>query len=239
MSERWHSPTEPRGLPVLIAGGEGRRLRPITSVLPKPLIPVDGVPIILNILHRLDSQGFLRAVVATGYLGHLIRAVVEQESFDSLSIEFFEESQPLGTAGILKRVMDDMKPSYVIAINADTLSDIEFDRIALPEGVHGQMLVTRIRQQSKHGHVDVDSLQRVVRLSENPVTEHLVSIGVNAFSREVVGLIERDERIDVPTLVERAIGKGLTIAAAEHLGQWTDLGTFDDLEGILSRFSDG
>lgn len=233
-----HRVSEGEGLPILIAGGEGRRLRPITTVLPKPLIPVKGEPIILHILRQLDAQGFDRAVVVTGYLGHLIKAVVQQTAFSSLVVDFLEESVPLGTAGILRRVNDEFAPSYGIAINADTLSDIRYDRLEPPVGVDGVMVVTRIVEQSKHGHVETGPNMEIVGLREKPATEHLVSVGVNAFSGNVMALIDEGERIDVPSLVERALHLGFNITAKEHQGEWTDLGTFDDLEGILSRFSD-
>jgi len=107
-----------------MAGGKGTRMAPYTQVLPKPLVPVDGAPILEIILRQLGERGFNRITICVGYLGDLIRAYFGDGSRLGLEIDFRSETEPLGTAGPLKQVSGVDEP--ILVVNGDIFTDLNF-----------------------------------------------------------------------------------------------------------------
>ena len=110
---------------VILAGGRGTRLKPLTNVLPKPLMPLGNISILEIVLRQLKSAGFLKIIIAVGYLHHIIRSVFEDGKRLGLSIEYSLEEQPLGTAGPLSLIMDKLDQNFLV-MNGDVLTNRDF-----------------------------------------------------------------------------------------------------------------
>src|ERR1700691_668728 len=110
---------------VILAGGEGTRLRPYTTVLPKPLMPVGDRPVLDIVVRQLKAHGFGRITMATGYLAELIEAFFRDGSGYGIEIDYYREHEPLGTVGALA-LIDGVADDHVLVMNGDVLTDIDY-----------------------------------------------------------------------------------------------------------------
>ena len=110
---------------VILAGGEGTRLRPYTTVLPKPLMPIGDRPVLDIVMRQLKAHGFERVTIATGYLAELIEAFFRDGQEYGIAIDYYREHEPLGTVGALA-LIEDLAEEDVLVMNGDVLTDIDY-----------------------------------------------------------------------------------------------------------------
>lgn len=216
---------------VLMAGGRGQRLYPITKDIPKPMVPIGGTPMIEIILRRLRAQGFRRVHVSINYLGHVIEDHLGDGSALGLQIEYLHEQSPLGTAGALAQLDGRIDEPFLV-MNSDLLTDVDlrrmltFHRRAADGGTVG---VREYIFEIPFGVVRVDG-DTVVSLAEKPHHRELVSAGIYVLEPVALGLLEKDAYCDMPTLLAQLIETGRTIGAFEIHEDWIDVGRPEDLE---------
>ncbi len=218
---------------VILAGGLGSRLRPYTTIIPKPLMPLGEHPILEIILLQLSRQGFERVDLCIGYLGHLIRAYFGDGERQGIAIEYHEEETPLGTMGAVANIGDINPDESILLMNGDILTDIDFASVVQGHGESGAaatICVKRRRADMEFGVIEVDAAGDLVAYHEKPSTEVLVSIGVNVVSGSALPLLEPGVRTDVPTFMERARAAGQRVRCHETENFWLDLGRIDDYQ---------
>ena len=218
---------------VILAGGLGSRLRPYTTVIPKPLMPLGEHPILEILLMQLSRQGFQRVDICIGYLGHLIRAVVGDGSAHGLKIVYHDEDRPLGTMGALANIDDVADSESVLMMNGDILTDINFADVVRSHeatGAAATICVTRRHVDMEFGVIETDARGDLREYHEKPSTDVLVSIGVNVVSGAALARLERGTRTDVPTFMERTRDAGERVHCHEISGFWLDLGRVDDYQ---------
>jgi NDP-sugar pyrophosphorylase family protein len=211
---------------VLLAGGEGQRLRPYTAVLPKPLMPVGDRPIMDVIVRQLQRAGADRITVATGYLAE--------------PIDYFREDEPLGTAGALALI--DGLDDHFLVMNGDVLTDLDYARL-FDDHCQSDAVAT-IATQKREVEISLGVLQfaddadptRLTDYLEKPHIDYQASMGVYCFSAEAVQYIEPGIRLDFPDLILRLVGRGLTVRAWPSTDYWLDIGRHDDYELALDEF---
>jgi NDP-sugar pyrophosphorylase family protein len=225
---------------VLLAGGEGQRLRPYTAVLPKPLMPVGDRPIMDLIVRQLRRAGVRRITVATGYLAELIEVFFGDGSKYGVTIDYFREDEPLGTAGALA-LIDGLDDDFLV-MNGDILTDLDYARLF---GDHcrsdaAATIATQRREvEISLGVLQCDDQSDATRLTgylEKPHIDYQVSMGVYCFSPSVITHIEPGRRLDFPDLILRLVEKGMTVRAWPSLDYWLDIGRHDDYELALDEF---
>jgi NDP-mannose synthase len=225
---------------VLLAGGEGQRLRPYTAVLPKPLMPVGDRPVMDVIVRQLQRAGAARITVATGYLAELIEVFFGDGTKYGIPIDYFREDKPLGTAGALALV--DGLDDHFLVMNGDVLTDLDYAR--LYEDHCKSDAVATIATQKREVEISLGVLQfgdeadptRLTDYLEKPHIDYQASMGVYCFSPEVVQHIEPGIRLDFPDLILRLVGCGLTVRAWPSTDYWLDIGRHDDYELALDEF---
>ena len=223
---------EPHVTAVILAGGRGSRLAPLTTVIPKPLVPVGDYPILEILIRQLVAARITNIVISIGYLGHLIQAVVGDGTQLGATVRYTREDEPLGTAGALALVTELAPTEVVLVLNGDTLTDLHFrDLVDLhsSSGVAATIVTVRREMKVDFGVIEVGASQELVRYIEKPVYEYLVSIGVNVISGSTLSHIEPGERLDMPDFMLRLRDRGLDVRCAEHDCFWLDLGRIDDL----------
>lgn len=224
---------------VILAGGKGTRLAPYTTVFPKPLLPVGGIPILETILRQLETHGFDEVVLACGYLSSLIRLYFDQNPISSrLRLRYHQESQPLGTAGALGSITD--LGDEVLVMNGDLLTTLNFSELMrMHRTSDSDLTVTVVRKkvQVEMGVLDIDARDRIVKYTEKPALEFAGSAGIYAYSRRVLEMIERDRYLDVPDLVRRLIDGGHRVSAFRSEAFWLDMGNRDDYERADLEFN--
>jgi NDP-sugar pyrophosphorylase family protein len=224
---------------VILAGGAGTRLRPYTTVLPKPLMPVGDRPILDVIMRQLRRHGFERVTIATGYLAELIEAFVGDGARYDVAVDYLREDEPLGTAGGLALIGDLDEPFLVM--NGDVLTDIDYGRFlkdhrasdatATIAATHRAIQVTL--GVLEFGEADDTRLTGYV---EKPSFEYEVSMGVYAFEPDVPAHIDAGSHLDFPDLVQRLLAAGKTVRAWRSDAYWLDIGRPEDYERAQEEF---
>lgn len=225
---------------VLLAGGEGQRLRPYTSVLPKPLMPVGDRPIMDVIVRQLRAAGAARITVATGYLAELIEVFFGDGSKYGVAIDYFREEEPLGTVGSLA-LIDGLDDDFLV-MNGDVLTNLDYRRLL--EDHRRSDAVATIATQRREVEISLGVLRfedegdptRLTDYVEKPRIDYQASMGVYCFSPEVINHIEPGVRLDFPDLVLRLVQRGFTVRAWPSSDYWRDIGRHDDYEMALDDF---
>jgi NDP-sugar pyrophosphorylase family protein len=216
---------------VILAGGQGSRLRPYTTVIPKPLMPLGDVPILEIVLRQLKHAGFRRIAISTGYLAGLIEAYVGDGRKWGITVSYVHENQPLGTAGSLKQVkgLDD---SFLV-INGDVLTDLNFSNLmkAHKQGrAHATITVKERVVKTDFGVVEIGRDNRMVDFHEKPEHKSHVSIGVNVLRKAALTCIKRNEYLGMPDLLLRVKAAGESVYCFKTKAFWLDLGRPEDLD---------
>ncbi len=223
---------------VILAGGRGTRLAPYTTVLPKPLVPVGGIPILETVLRQLRYHGFHEAVLAVGYLSPLIRAYFEQNPISQrMRLRYHQEQEPLGTAGALASIGELDEP--FLAMNGDLLTTLDFAEMMRHHIAQEAMLtiaVTERKYQIEVGVLSVDGDGRVVGYTEKPVHSFPASMGIYICSPRVQRYMEPGVALDIPSLVVRLIEAGEKVVGYRSEAFWLDMGNPSDYARASEAF---
>ena len=216
---------------VIQSGGKGTRLRPYTTILPKPLLPVGSKPVLELLLKWLRRNGMNEVYITTGYLGHLIRSVCGDGRQWDLKITYTEEAEPLGTIGALSLLRDKLDETFLV-INGDVLTDLNLGAFLATHRREGSSLtIATIRRSVRmdFGIIE-DSNNIVVKFREKPNLSHLVSMGIYCMEPEILGHIPSGVPFGFDNLVFRALDIGLPMRTFLHDGFWLDIGRIEDFQ---------
>jgi NDP-mannose synthase len=225
---------------VVLAGGLGTRLRPYTTVLPKPLMPVGDRPILDVIVRQLRRHGFERLTIVTGHLAQLIEAFFGSGERLGIAIDYYREDTPLGTVGALS-LLEGLDDDFLV-MNGDVLTDLDFGGFL--ETHRGSGVAATIAAHTRDVQVSLGVLQfddgedgdRLTGYVEKPTYHYEVSMGVYAFSPRVLPFIERGSRLDFPDLILRLLDSGEAVRAIRSESYWLDIGRHDDYETAIEEF---
>jgi NDP-sugar pyrophosphorylase family protein len=215
---------------VILAGGKGTRLRPYTTVLPKPLVPVGDRPILEVVIRQLARHGFTRIDLSVGHLGSLIEAYLESiELPGGLELRYWWEDAPLGTAGALTRI-DGLDEAF-LAMNGDVLTTLDYGQLMrFHRGHEGALTIATHRQNVD---VDLGVIESddgfVTKYVEKPTMRFAVSMGVYVYEPEVLEMIP-SRRFDFPDVVNAMLEADQKVAVYNADGLWFDIGTVGEHE---------
>lgn len=218
---------------VILAGGRGTRLRPYTTAFPKALMPIGDKPILEIIIGQLRAQNFKEIVFLVGHLGELITAFFGDGRKFGVSIKYFREKQPLGTAGGLSLIKDEIDDNFLM-LNGDTLTTLNFREFFNYHKRSNAIATVSLKKREIHidfGVVEIESTNYNVKgYIEKPNLERLVSMGVNALQPEALKHIEPHKYLDFPSLIQNLVASGETVKGYVFDGYWLDIGRPDDYE---------
>ena len=229
---------QPATTALVLAGGKGERLRPLTDDRPKPMVVVNGRPLLEYHLRWLRSQGVERAVLLTGYLGNVIEEYFSVPRVDGLYVECVHEDRPLGRGGAFKNGYQHAGEgnAIVIATNGDVLTDQPLlPMMELHASARALATVMVTPMHSPFGVVDVDADSKVTGFREKPVLPYWINAGVYVFSAEV--LKRFPEVGDHETEVFLSLAQEGKISAYRSEAYWRSVETAKDLrevEGFLA-----
>lgn len=216
---------------VIQAGGKGSRLRPYTLVLPKPLLPVGNLPVIELLLKWLRRSGVSEAIITTGYLGHLLKALCGNGKQWDMSIEYSEEVEPLGTIGALNLVRDKLKDTFLV-VNGDLLTDLNLRKFIEFHRNHDSALTVGVTQKSIQvdlGVIEAEG-ENVQGFQEKPVFTYDVSMGIYCMEPSVLELIPQGVPFGFDDLMYRMLEDKEDIKVYRHDGSWKDIGRPEDFK---------
>ena len=217
---------------VILAGGKGTRLKPYTTVFPKPLMPIGDKPILEIVVQQLKSHGFNEMIMAVGHLAELIMTFFNDGSKYGIKIKYTREDQPLGTAGPLALMKDELNETFLMT-NGDVLTTLNFSELVNYHKRNGTIATIALKKRDvkiDFGVVELDDSNSIVGYSEKPKIDHLVSMGVYIFEPRVLEYIKPTEYLDFPDLIKRLISNGEIVKGYVYDGYWLDIGRPDDYE---------
>jgi NDP-sugar pyrophosphorylase family protein len=226
---------------VILAGGKGSRLGPYTTVLPKPLLPIGDRAILDVVVHQLRDLEFDDITLAVGHLAHLVRAVMGDGSKWGVSIDYQEETEPLGTVGPLADI-DRLDDSFLV-MNGDVLTTLDYSDLMDLHRESGNLLtiashrrVVRTDYGVLHVNGSAGRTRTVTGFEEKPEVPYVVSMGVYAMEPRALEFIEQGTYLDVPDLVLRLIEAGEQVGSYLFDGYWLDIGRPQDYERAIAEY---
>jgi NDP-sugar pyrophosphorylase family protein len=225
---------------VLMAGGEGRRLQPLTNATPKPMIKVGGHPIIETIFRAFKRNGFHRFYVSVNYKADVLREYLGDGSELGIELRYLEEKKPLGTAGALSLIQE-TPTEPLIVMNADLLTKLNFTDLLEFHCQHNASATMCVREfdlQVPFGVTQLDDANRVTKIEEKPVYTFFVNAGIYVLDPDLLGHLQKDQAIDMPDFLEGVIGKSENVVAFPIHEYWLDVGSLDSLELAKAQFAD-
>jgi mannose-1-phosphate guanylyltransferase len=242
---------------VILVGGEGTRLRPLTSTVPKPVVPLVDRPFIAYMLEWLTRHGVDDVIMSCGFLATAVRNVLGDGSAYGIRLRFVEEPDPRGTAGALKYA-ESLLDERFLMLNGDILTDFDLSaQIAQHEtsGATATLGLVPVDDPSAYGLVRVNDDNSVREFVEKPsadqIDTNLISAGIYVLERSILDLVPADQNVSIEREVwPRLVGEGLYAFGRD--AYWLDIGTpdrylqgtFDIIEGkvhtaVIDRLGDG
>jgi NDP-sugar pyrophosphorylase family protein len=221
----------------ILAGGLGTRLRPYTLNLPKPLLPLNNVPIIEIVVRQLSQFGFNKIIISLGYLPEAIKLHFKNSPVDGVVIEFVEENEPLGTSGALNLISKWDK--NILVMNGDLLTNIDFnDFISVANSMQSDLHVAVAKRCEKinYGVISHDKNLSIVKYDEKPDLSLSVSMGIYAVNSRVLEHLNSG-RSDMPDFITKLIDLKKNVHAYPFGGYWQDIGRPSDYHKANEDFT--
>ncbi|MBC7466802.1 MAG: nucleotidyltransferase family protein [Bdellovibrio sp.] len=214
---------------ILMAGGFGKRLSPLTDHIPKPLLQVDGVPILEHILRRFKELGFYRFTVSLNYKADMIMDHFGDGSRLGLEIDYLHEDKPLGTCGALSLLKEKPTEPFFV-MNGDLLTRANFSTILEYHSSQKSFATMCVREHSfevPYGVVKSDG-NKIISIEEKPKEITFINAGIYVLSPEVLDYIDSNNYLDMPTLFMNLAKKDKNILSCVLRDYWLDIGRMED-----------
>lgn len=224
-------PTRHSSKVVLMAGGLGSRLRPLTDNTPKPMLHVGNKPILETIIENFAKYGYTDIILSVSYKSHIIEEHFGNGSAFGVKIEYVHESKRMGTAGALALMRDRLTEPFFV-MNGDLLTNVNFEHMHDYHSSHHAVATMAVREydfQVPYGVVSVHD-GRITSIEEKPTHKFFVSAGIYMLSPKALQHIPQNEYFDMPTLFEKLIadeGNAISFPIREY---WLDIGRMIDYE---------
>ncbi len=221
---------------VIMAGGAGRRLRPLTDDLPKPMLPVGDRPLLELTIEQLSQAGIQQVNLTTHYKGAMIAEHFGDGRDFGVEIRYVEEDQPLGTAGALSLLEPSGDP--LLVMNGDVLTRVDFQAMLDFHHEHKADMTVAVRQHEvrlPHGVVETDGTT-ITGILEKPVLRHFMNAGIYLLNPQMCRFIPSGHRYDMTDLICRLIVEGCRVISFPIHEYWLDIGQVEDYEKALSDF---
>ncbi|BCL60662.1 mannose-1-phosphate guanylyltransferase [Desulfomarina profundi] len=221
----------------LMAGGFGKRLRPLTLDTPKPLLKVGKKPILENILEQFIECGFHNFFISTHYKAKMLKDYFGDGEKWNVSIRYVYEEEPCGTAGALGLLPEDLPQLPVIVMNGDLLTKVNFEHLLEfhneSEGI-ATMCVREYDFQVPYGVVKARD-NKMIGIEEKPIHKFFVNAGIYVLDLEIVRSVEGGKYLDMPDLLETCVDRGDTVTMFPIHEFWLDIGNMPDYKRANSE----
>ena len=227
--------------PVLImAGGFGKRLLPLTKNIPKPLVTIGNKPMIQGLIEKFVAEGFLNFFVSTHYKAEMLLNFLGDGSRWGVHINHLHEKRPMGTAGAIASLPLDGRDIPTIVINADIITKLNFVNLINYHNEKKFDITICVREHSYQipfGVVRLDG-DYVKKIDEKPVTSQMVNIGIYILNRSVINMVNKGEVLSMPQLINRCVDAGYRVGCFPVHEYWADVGRIDQLNQVRDNLND-
>lgn len=223
---------------VIMAGGEGTRLRPITQKIPKPMVEIGGVPLLQRQIENLIKAGIKRVYISVNYLGHVIEDFFLDGSNFGVEIRYLKERDKLGTAGALG-LLSEIPKGPIVVMNGDILTKSDFQSLYnfhVTNDASLTMAAVDYRINIPYGVIKSDGIY-ATRLVEKPSQQFLCNAGIYAISPCALNLVKEAGYINMTDIIEKCLFLKMPVAVFPIHEFWSDIGTPDDLNKARIYFT--
>ncbi len=223
---------------VLMAGGLGSRLSPLTDTTPKPMLHVGNKPILETIIENFAKYGYTEIIISVNYKSHIIEEYFGDGERFGVEITYIHETKRMGTAGALSLMRDHLSEPFFV-MNGDLLTNINFEHMHDYHLSHDAIATMAVREydfQVPYGVVNVLD-GKIVSIEEKPTHRFFVSAGIYMLSPDVLPNIPEDQFFDMPTLFEKLISERHNAVSFPIREYWLDIGRMSDYERANSEYS--
>jgi len=223
-----------------MAGGLGRRLRPLTEIIPKPLLPIGESSILEIIIKHLKNNGFNEIFIATNYKSHIFESYLGDGSKFGVKIYFSKEDKDLGTAAPIKLLKSNLNEPFLV-INGDVITNLNFKKLIQDHKNNNAELTVvtkKIETPLRYGLVESDG-NRLIDIKEKPSIYSEVLAGIYILNPELIDLIP-DDYYNMPTLIKKIVN--LNKKVLTHLIRneyWLDIGIIEDYQKVNEDLKNG
>lgn len=223
---------------VVMAGGLGTRLMPLTANKPKPMLSVGDKPILEHILTSLIEQGYRRFFFAINYLGEMVEAHFGDGARWGVSISYLRERQRMGTAGALS-LLPERPTCPFLVMNGDVLTKLNFNSLMEAHEAKRASVTVAVRSyehQIPFGVARIDD-DRLITIEEKPVLRHFVSAGIYVVDPSILDRVDPDRYLDMPELLSGLVGDGDSVRVFPVTEYWLDVGRPDDMQRAIGEYA--
>ncbi|MFK8066925.1 MAG: nucleotidyltransferase family protein [Gammaproteobacteria bacterium] len=222
----------------LMAGGFGTRLRPLTDECPKPLIRVGDKPILQTILESFVEAGFHDFYISTHFMPEMIEDYFGDGSKWGVNINYVYEEEPLGTGGALGLLPKNLPNLPIIMMNGDILTKVDYIQLLNYHSEHDAVATMCVREydyQVPYGVIEGEG-HKIISMVEKPEYKFFVNAGIYVLNPSILNKVSSNQKIDMPTLLEKSIEKNELVAQFPVHEYWLDVGKMNDLEQAQKDF---
>ena len=216
---------------VIMAGGRGKRLSPLTDTIPKPMLRLGDKPIIEHNIDRLISFGIKKIYISVKYLGEQIVNYLGDGSQKGISIEYVWEDEPLGTAGALA-LINNLSTEHILLMNSDLFTNVNFESLYLKlinEGADMAVASTEYKVDIPYAVFETQE-GRVTNFKEKPSFIYHSNAGIYILKRSLIAKIEKGKYCDITDVMEQLVTEGGKLVYDPIIGYWIDIGKTVDYE---------
>jgi dTDP-glucose pyrophosphorylase len=222
---------------VIMAGGVGKRLRPLTNDTPKPMLDVGGRPLLETVLDQVRQAGFSQVLLSVNYQAEVVESHFGDGSRFGVDIDYIHEPKQLGSAGALRVAQDQLDRPFIV-INADLLTNVNLSALMRFHSDDDNLVTVGVRRyvlEVPYGVVDLVR-SRVTQLREKPTIDFFVNAGIYAISPEAVSLMPGDQaEFDMTDLIHECLAHDGRVGAFPVREYWLDIGQMSDYERALDE----
>ena len=223
---------------VIMAGGKGKRLLPLTENVPKPMLPIQGMPMLEHIILKLQREGFRDVRISINYLGNMIKDYFGDGTRFGIHIRYLEEKSPLGTAGILACLKSEKIQYPILVTNGDVITDIKYNDIinyAINSQTDGVMAVRTEEWQNPFAVIESND-NKLTGLVEKPLQRNQVNAGIYCVGSRLINLLETNKYCDMPDLFLKGLSQSFPLDIYPLHEYWLDVGRPEDYERANKQF---
>ena len=222
---------------VILAGGKGTRLKPLTRVLPKPLMPIGKFTILEIVIRQLKFYGFRHITIAVNHQAKLIKAFFGNGKKFKISIDYILEKKPLGTMGPLKGIVD--LPENFLVMNGDILTDLNFNKLYNSHLKNKNLFTISSHKRKElidYGLLKSNKKNYLTKFLEKPNKTYQVSMGIYVLRKKILKYIPRDKYYGFDHLMYKLLKLKKNVKIRNHDGYWLDIGRPSDYIMAVEEF---
>ena len=224
---------------VVMAGGAGTRLRPLTEDVPKPMVNLGGRPMLERSIEQLRESGISRVMVTTHYKGELISDHFGDGDGFGVKIDYVQEDKPMGTAGALSQLEPSDKP--LLVMNGDILTRVDFRAMLDFHVDHNADMSVAVRTHEfivPYGVMEIEN-ERIIKVTEKPTINHFINAGIYLLNPDIARLVPESGYYDMTELINHLVAEGKKVISFPIREYWLDIGQHSDYEQAEEDLREG